>query len=282
MTKEQPAARRIAITGAGSGLGRELALHYARAGWRVAVTDIDRGRVDAVVAEVERAGGGGFGTLVDTRKPADFDALIDRLRESWAGVDVFVNNAGVSGGGAVADTPLDDWHWMLDINLMGMVRGCRAAVPLLRESRGHIVNVASFAAIASAPGMAAYNVAKAGVFSLSESLRAEEHDNGVGVTVACPAFFATNLMESFRSPSPEQKALVEKLMRNAEVTAADVAADIARAVDTGRFLVIPHRQARWQWRLKRLAPERFFRALLRTTRAFMRPTPNQPAGDTDE
>lgn len=263
-------ARRIAITGAGSGLGRELALRYAREGWRVAVTDIQTGRARRVAGEVNDAGGEAMAQTVDTRSDEDFAALIARLNESWGGVDVFVNNAGVSSAGTVADTPREDWDWMLDINLMGTVRGSRAAIPLLRASRGHLVNIASFAAIASAPGMAAYNVAKAGVLSLSESIRGEEHDHGVGVTVACPAFFATNLLESFRTREPRQKATVQKLMDRSKVSAADVADDIFTAVADQRFMVISHRTARWQYRMKRASPETFFNAVLKATRSFVR------------
>lgn len=264
------AGRRIAITGAGSGLGRELALRYARDGWRVAVTDIQAGRARQVAGEVNDAGGQAIAQTVDSRKVDDFDALFARISQEWGGLDVFVNNAGVSSAGSVADTSLADWNWMLEINLMGAVHGSRAALPLLRASHGQLVNVASFAAIANAPGMAAYNVAKAGVLSLSESIRGEEHDNGVGVTVACPAFFATNLLDSFRGTNERQREMVNKLMRRANISAADVADDICRAVHDNEFLVISHRAARWQYGLKRLSPNRFFHAVLKATRSFNR------------
>ncbi|MES1924109.1 SDR family oxidoreductase [Salinisphaera sp. T31B1] len=262
--------KRIAITGAGSGLGRELALSFARDGWRVAVTDIQTGRARRVAGEVNEAGGQAIAQTLDTRRDEDFAALSKRLVEEWDGVDVFVNNAGVSSAGTVVETAIEDWDWMLDINLMGTVRGARAMLPLLRRSRGHLVNTASFAAIANAPGMAAYNVAKAGVLSLSESIRGEEHANGVGVTVACPAFFATNLLESFRGTNDRQKAMVRKLMERAKISASDVAAAIHQAVIDDRFLVIPGRTARWQYRMKRLSPETFFDAVLKATRSFNR------------
>ncbi|MGB7755110.1 MAG: SDR family oxidoreductase [Salinisphaera sp.] len=268
---------RIAITGAGSGLGRALALRYARAGWRVAVTDIQTGRARRVAGEVNEAGGEAMAQTLDTRRESDFEQLIARLEAEWGGVDVFVNNAGVASSGTVADTPQADWDWIVDINLMGVVRGCRAAIPPLRASGGHIVNTASFAAIANAPGMASYNVAKAGVLSLSETLRAEERRNGVNVTVACPAFFATNLMESFRSTIPGREALVEKLMARSGVTAEDVADQIFEAVAKRRFLVLTHRDTRWQYRLKRLQPQLFFRAVEKTARSMLKPRKGEPA-----
>ena len=269
-TSDRLAGKRIAITGAGSGLGRELALRYAQEGWRVAVTDIQTGRARRVAGEVNEAGGEAIAQTLDTTKVEDFDALLARIEQEWGGLDVFVNNAGVSNAGSVVDTPLADWDWMLDINLMGTVRGARAALPMLRASRGHLINIASFAAVANAPGMAAYNVAKSGVLSLSESIRGEEHDNGVGVTVACPAFFATNLLESFRGTNDRQRAMVDKLMQRAKVSAADVADDIHRAVRENEFLVISHRTARWQYRMKRLSPDTFFNAVLKATRSFTR------------
>jgi len=267
-SKDQDQPRRVAITGAGSGLGRELALRFAKAGWRVAVSDIQTGRARRVAGEVNEAGGEAIAQTLDTRRDEDFAQFNERIVETWGGLDVFINNAGVAGSGTVAQTSAEDWDWMIDINLMGMVRGCRAALPMLRESHGHMVNIASFAAIANAPGMASYNVAKAGVLALSETLRGEEHDNGVGVTVACPAFFATNLMESFRSQSPKQKSTVQKLMERSGVTAEQVADDIFTAVQDNEFLVISHRSARWQYRLKRVSPDSFFKAVLKSTRSF--------------
>ncbi|WP_233544049.1 SDR family oxidoreductase [Salinisphaera sp. Q1T1-3] len=261
--------RRVAITGAGSGLGRALALRYAQAGWAVAVTDLDAERASRVAAEIEAAGCTALAQPLDTRNDADFAELTARLAADWGGVDVFINNAGVAGAGTVADTPAADWAWLIDINLMGVVRGTRAATPLLRASRGHLINIASFAAIANAPGMAAYNVAKAGVLSLSETVRHEEARHGIGVTVACPAFFATGLMDTFRSSRPGQKAMVEKLMQRSKVTAETVADDVFEAAAAGRFLVISHRESRWQYRLKRLQPELFARAVRKATRSFV-------------
>ncbi len=264
----QTSPTRIAITGAGSGLGRAIALRYARDGARVAVTDIDPERADAVAAEVETAGGESLARALDTRNEADYAALVEALTEAWGGVDVWVNNAGVAAAGTVADTPEDDWRWLIDINLMGVVTGCRHALPLVRASQGHVVNVASFAAIASSPGMAAYNVVKAGVLSLSETLRGEEHDRGVGVSVVCPAFFQTNLMDNFRAHHPRQQQVLRKLMERSPITADDVAEAVHGAVAGGRFMVIPNATERRQYWFKRLTPEGFFRAVLKATRGF--------------
>lgn len=262
--------KRAVITGAGSGLGRALALRLARQGWRVAVTDIDSARVERTLAEVRDAGSNGLALACDVRSEDDFARVAERLRNEWDGVDWVVNNAGVASGGTVADAPLEDWRWMLDINLLGVVRGCRALLPLLAPDSGaHVVNVASFAGFAGVPGMAAYNTAKAGVIALSETLRAELVEQGIGVTVVCPSFFATDLLQSFRSPQPEQRALMQHLMRKSSLTAEDIADDIVRAVGEGRFLVISHPRARAALRLKHRDPEAYFSQTVRSTRSFL-------------
>jgi short-subunit dehydrogenase len=145
---------------------------------------------------------------------------------------------------------------------------------------GHLANVASFAGIANAPSMASYNAAKAAVISLSETLRHELHADGIGVSVACPAFIKTPLMESSRKlapaetgsllPDPRMEAIVRHLMETSGVTAEDFAEDLYHAVRNGRFLVITHREARWRALVKRLAPEFFFREVRRTTAKFLK------------
>lgn len=259
-------SKRVAITGAGSGLGRALALRYAKSGFRVAVLDIDLARAEETLALVKSAGGDGFAAALDVRSDADFIALAARLERDWGGVDVVINNAGVASVGEVLKAPLDEWQWMLDINLLGVVRGCKYLGALLaRQRAGHIVNTASFAGLAGAPGVASYGVAKAGVVALSEQLRAELHALGVGVTVVCPAFFATNLMESMRGGSEQVKQTVNRWMRASTLNASDIAEMVYKAVERNRFMLIPHRKARHQVLLKRLLPEFYFRKLIAMT-----------------
>lgn len=262
-------SQRILITGAGSGLGLALARQLAQSGARIACVDIDHARAEEAAAGL--AGDGHWAAKADIAQDADWAGLVQRTQDEWGGLDILVNNAGVSSGGNVADTSLDDWQWMLDINLLGVVRGCKAFIPMLSETArdGRIVNIASFAGIASAPGMAAYNVAKAGVISLSETLRAELDSAGIGVSVVCPAFFKTNLLQTFRSPTPAQKAMVEKFMTRSNVTADDVAADIVAAMNDGKFLVITHKGARKQALMKRIMPELYFKKLIEVTRGFV-------------
>jgi len=255
---------RVVITGGGSGLGRALALRFARERWRIAVADINAEGAAETLALVQAAGGDGFAQRLDVRREADFAALAARVTREWGSIDVLVNNAGVAASGSVVETSLADWAWMLDINLMGVVRGCQAFVPMLKaQGRGHVVNVAAFAAFASMPGVASYNVAKAGVLSLSETLRGELHPHGIGVTAACPAFFKTNLLDNFRAPDASQKNVPMMMMRASKVTAAEVADAIYRAVRDRTFLVLSDSSSRSFCRLKRLSPELAFRSMMK-------------------
>lgn len=255
--------RTVLITGAGSGLGRALALRYARAGYQVGCADIVVERAEQTRALVEAEGGRAIAFAVDIADDASWEALRQAVHACWQRLDVLVNNAGVASGGAAADVPIEDWRWMLEINLLGVVRGCRAFVPAMQaQGGGTILNIASFAALAGAPGLASYTVAKAGVLALSESLRGELADAGIQVSVACPSFFRTNLLENFRAPDESMKRMAGKLMETARESAEDIAAAVFAQVERGRFLVLPTRRERWLWRFKRWAPELYYRRLV--------------------
>jgi len=257
-------AGRVVVTGAGSGLGRELALRYARAGWRVAVADISSERADTVVAELRALGAQADAFHVDVGDDASVQALQQAVQERFGGVDHLINNAGVASAGDVIETTMDDWRWMIDINLLGVVRGCRAFVPgMIAQGRGHVVNIASFAALAGAPGMATYAVAKAGVVTLSESLRAEMavKATGVGVSAVCPAFFQTNLLQNFRGPDHARR-FAGRMMEGSGDTAEGVADHIFQATLRGQFLILPTRHEPMRWRLKRWLPDLYFKRLI--------------------
>jgi len=257
-------AKSVAITGAGSGLGEALARHYGAAGWRVAVTDEDLGRAEAVTEAIRREGGEAFASALDVREDADFDTLTEQVMKRWGGLQQLINNAGVAAAGTVEATPQADWDWVLAIDLLGVVRGCRHVAPLMRrQGEGHIVNMASFAGLAGAPGMSSYGVAKAGVVALSEGLRAELHPHGVGVSVVCPAFVATRLTDTMRETAAGTRAQVQRWMERSPVSAAMLAATVFDRVQAGDFMILTHRETRWLWRLKRWLPERYFRLMMR-------------------
>ena len=258
---------RVFITGAGSGLGRALALHYAEQGAAIACTDRDAAAAAETLAHVQKEGGTGFSLKLDVTSEADYAAAREAVVAAWDGVDLVINNAGVATAGNIEETPLADWQWVLDINLLGVLRGCRAFLPVLKAQRsGHIVNIASFAGIANPPGMSAYNCAKAGVVALSETLLHEVADDGIGVSVVCPAFFATNLMNSARVADPATVGIVHKWMKKSGVTAEEVARQTAQAVRRNTFLVLTHKDTRVQAALKRASPTAFFRLIQATRR----------------
>lgn len=260
--------KRIFVTGGASGLGRALAGRYAEDGWRVLVGDVDedRGR------EAEQALGSNVRfRLLDV---TDEDALVaarDWLEAEWGGLDVLVNNAGVAAAGRIERIPLEDWDWILDINLMGVVRGCRVFVPLFkRQGNGHIVNIASMAGLLNVPVMSSYNVTKAGVVALSETLRFELEPWGIGTTVVCPSFFRTNLHERLRTPEPGMAETVDKLLAGSSINADDIAAMIRVAVDRNSFLVLPHRDGRRAWFFKRYLPWLLNRRMRRLAQRYRR------------
>ncbi|HVF34075.1 MAG TPA: SDR family NAD(P)-dependent oxidoreductase [Candidatus Saccharimonadia bacterium] len=259
---------RVVITGAGSGLGRALAQHYAKRGAEVACTDIALERANETVSVLP--GSGHFAAHVDVGDDGSVDALRDIVHARWEQVDLLFNNAGVASGGAMLDADMAEWRWMLEINVLGVVRGCRAFLPRMVERRaGHIVNTASFAGLAAAPGIMTYGTAKAAVVALSEQLRAEVHAHGVAVSVACPSFFKTNLIENFKGNDTVRRSAT-RMMEAAVVTADDIAAAIASGVARRQCIIVPTPAERLRWRLKRWFPEYYFRQLLKLvkSRAF--------------
>jgi len=248
--------RNAIITGSASGLGRALALRLARDGWRFALVDMNEAGNEETLKLVRAAGGDGFTHKMDVARPESWQELHDLLRDKWTSLDLLVNNAGVAGSGEVGKYTIDDWHWILGINLNAGIYGCHYFIPWMKENpRGaHVINTASLAAMAAKPGMAGYNVAKAGMLSLSETLYGELKPYKIGVTVICPAFFQTNLLNDGRLERTD-KDFAAKMMRSATFTAEDVANEAVRAMQSGELYVVLPRQGRTFWRLKRWFPK---------------------------
>ncbi|MFZ5636406.1 MAG: SDR family NAD(P)-dependent oxidoreductase [Pseudomonadota bacterium] len=254
-------SRRVLITGAGSGFGLALAQRYARAGSRVACVDLIAERANAARASLD--GDGHLAFVADVGDDASMQALHDAVQSAWGGVDVLVNNAGIASAGDMVDTTMDEWRKILEIDLLGVVRGCRLFLPaMIAAKRGQILNTASFAGLAGAPGIMSYGVAKAGVVMLSEQLRAELHDSGVRVGVICPAFFRTNLVETAIADE-RTKARILRLMDRSPDTVDSVADKVFAAAERGEFLIIPTKREPMRWRMKRWWPSLYFRMLLK-------------------
>ncbi|MEJ8566614.1 SDR family NAD(P)-dependent oxidoreductase [Elongatibacter sediminis] len=256
------------ITGAGSGLGAAMAHHFAADGYAVAVTDIDAKRAAGVASELRRTGAAAIDACLDVTRQSEWDRLAQRVVAEWGGCNVLVNNAGVAVAGNCEDTPLEDWEWVLDVDLMGVIRGCHRFIPLLRSEaadgqQAHVVNVSSFAGFSAMPGLSAYGTAKAAVIAFSEHLKTELDEAGVGVSVVCPMFVQTNLMQTFRSADTTYTERVERWMARSGVSAEDVAAAVAEAVRDRRFLVLTHPGSRFALLLKRWWPSRYYRQVQR-------------------
>jgi len=257
-----PVSPRTVITGAGSGLGRALAVQLARRRGRILVTDIDLAAAEETVRLVEAAGGEAAAMVCDVTEVDAVEAAAAEVERRWGGADILVNNAGVAAGGLVGEQSLDDWRWIVGINLWGVIHGCHVFAPRFRKrGSGYILNVASAAGFVSLPEMASYNVTKAGVIALSETLWGELSGCGVQVSVACPSFFKTEIMNAFRSPSGRQRVMAANLFRRSHSTADDVAAAALAGLESGAFYVVPHSEGKLAWRLKRFNPALYLAGL---------------------
>lgn len=257
--------RHALITGAGNGLGRHLALHLAASGWHIGVADVNRNEGEVTCRLVREAGGSAEFLALDVRDEAQWIVLHDDLRHRWPQLDLLVNNAGVSASGEVGQTSIENWDWVLSINLRGVVLGCHTMVAWLKANpeRAYIMNVASAAALLCAPGMAAYNVAKAGVVALSHSLFIELRSHDVGVTAVCPWFVRTSLLSSGRFATDSQRDFAEKAMAKARVSPEAFAKIALEGTFRGKLMVVPGRRPRLAVALKRLFPQTFMTLLHR-------------------
>src|SRR6201993_1812525 len=256
---ERHPARRILITGATSGSGEALAVLFGRYGWRVAVTGRNREKVALSAKKVRAAGGQVLEIELEVTRYEDFERAAREVAGAWGGLDILVNNAGVASASSIEDGSIDSWHRIIDINTFGVVHGCKAFTPILRESGGgRIVNIASVAAFASLPEMASYNVSKAAVVSLSETLDAELAPHHIDVTVACPSFFQSELAAEGRIMAAENDPMAEMLRRGRETTsrsAEDVVSRIVNDMARRRLYSLPSVDVRAQWIAKRTSPE---------------------------
>lgn len=254
--------KRVVITGSGSGLGRALAFDFAKMGWKVLVNDIDIARAKETEKIVIDAGGQAIAVKCDVTQWADVENLARTAENDWGGADIVVNNAGVPGVGFVEKIPLEDWRWIIDINLMGVIHGCKAFIPLFKKGGGgHIVNIASSAGIATLPEMGPYNVTKAGVISLSETLKTELVKDKIGVTVVCPTFFKTNLMDQCRYTDQRQVDMAKTFFDKSLCEAEDVSRHIIECVRKRKLYALKQIDAKFVWRFKRLFPEAYYKIL---------------------
>jgi NAD(P)-dependent dehydrogenase (short-subunit alcohol dehydrogenase family) len=251
------------ITGAGSGIGAAFAVELAKRGGRVVCSDIDENAAKATADAIGIEGGKALALRCDVAQIDDVGCLAADAQDWFGGAPtVVINNAGVGAGGLpIGEVSIDDWNWVLNVNLWGPIHGCHVFAPILREAGyGGIINVASAAAFGAAPGMAAYNVSKAGVLSLSETLAAELSGTGVNVTVLCPTFVKTNIVESGRI-SDKSTQMASRLMRWTGFSPERVARTCLDTLDRGGLYCMPQPDARIGWGIKRFTPTVYTRAV---------------------
>jgi NAD(P)-dependent dehydrogenase (short-subunit alcohol dehydrogenase family) len=264
-------ARRVLVTGAASGLGAALVRQFLAQGNQVLATDIhpsgpsdpasrqssgpsdQPGLSDQPDVSDQPRGEASYLKL-DVRSADDWDAAVAWCEQHWGGLDLLVNNAGVATGGRIDVETLDEWDRVVDINLMGVVRGCRAFAPVFKLQRsGHIVNTASAAGLLHPPMMSSYNTVKAGVVALSETLSHELHPFGVTVSVVCPSFFKTDLADSMQGADVDMNAAARRLIEKSPRTADEIATAVLHGIAKQSFLIIPDRPTLMSWRVKRFA-----------------------------
>jgi NAD(P)-dependent dehydrogenase (short-subunit alcohol dehydrogenase family) len=246
------------VTGAASGIGRALAMALADAGSTVMVGDIDGPAAESVATAIREGGGGAEALTVNVADAASVEELAAHTVARFGRVDVLCNNAGVSTFNLIQDQTLDDWRWVFDVNLWGVVHGLHSFLPVFRRqgTPAHIVNTASIAGLLSGVAfIGPYAATKVAVVSISETLNQECAMAGlpIGISVLCPSSVDTRVMESERSRPPtrgiEQRQETAEAVRLAirdsftgptGLTPGQVAERTLEAIRTGEFWIITH------------------------------------------
>ena len=267
-----PKPLRAVITGAGSGLGRALALDLAQRGASLIISDINPSSAEETAELVRQQQARAEAVVCDVTDRNAVFGLVEETEKRLGGIDLIANNAGVAVGGPFDEIPIEDWRWAVDINLWGVIYGCQAAIPKMRaQGHGYILNVASAAGLIAPPSMSTYNVTKAGVVSLSETLYAEYKSQGIRVAVLCPTFFRTNIIGAIRGATTKKDdERTVRWMDRSNVQAPRVAKTAIDSVRDGKLYVQPMRDGRMAWRLKRAAPQRFYDSLSKAHQQFLR------------
>lgn len=246
------------VTGAGSGIGFALADRFASVGMKVVLADIEPNALDSAERALKAKAASVLAVRTDVSRPKEVEELANRAYDKFGAVHVLCNNAGVGMGGLSWEQSLEDWQWVLGVNLMGVVHGIRAFVPrmIAQQTEGHIVNTASVAGLISSPYLSVYQATKHAVVSLTESLRMELELMGtkLGASVLCPGFVATKIDDSERNRPPElqnstgvaltsQQAMMREFARqnvSAGLRPAAVADLVVEAIRDDRFYVVTH------------------------------------------
>ncbi|HSV39169.1 MAG TPA: SDR family NAD(P)-dependent oxidoreductase [Nocardioidaceae bacterium] len=225
---------KVLVTGAASGLGEALTRAF-------------RARGDEVLA-TDRVGGD---LTLDITSDEDWAAALAWVTENWGALDVLVNNAGVAGGGRIDLCTMDEWRWITEINLFGVVRGVKTFTPMFKaQGSGHFVNVASLAGLVHPAGMGSYNAVKAAVVAFTETTGHELAQYGVRASAVCPSYFRTNLLDSLQGTDEKLGKVIGDLVASSKITADDIAAAVLEGMEKGEDVIVPDEAARFAYYLK--------------------------------
>lgn len=242
------------VTGGASGIGRALCLGLGERGAIVVVADIDADAAAEVARAIAAAGGRGSSRAVDVRDAAAVQRLVDEAVDEHGRIDFLFNNAGIGILGEQRDVTLDDWRRVLDVNLNGVVHGVVAAYPtMVRQGRGHIVNTASLAGLIPAALELSYTASKYAVVGLSQGLRAEGARLGVRVSVVCPGFIDTPILQQSEIRSPVERAPLMKMIPT-PMPPEKCARAILKGVAQNRSTIVVTAHAKLLYALHRLSP----------------------------
>ncbi len=247
------------VTGGASGLGRAMALRFAREGMKIVLADIQADALKKTESDFERARIPVLAVRTDVSKSKDVEALADKAFKTFGAVHVLCNNAGVAPGGTVWEHTEKDWAWTLGVNVWGVIHGIRVFVPRMLEQDVDccVVNTASVAGLLSLPGMSAYCVSKHSVVTLTECLHHDLVASGAKMkaSVLCPAYVPTAISDSERNrpaslrddkkKSPEDLKREEQLrhaVQSGRISAEQVADLVYEAIKAEKFYILPHQR----------------------------------------
>ena len=250
--------RVVVVTGTGSGIGRELAVHAGRRGATLSLCDRDEAGLEQTLDLVRASGANAEGQVVDVSDAEQMAVFGKTTIEQFGAPDLLINNAGIAVIGGILDTTLADWGRLLGVNVMGVVHGINAFVPAMAErGGGHVVNVASAAGLLANPQLGGYSATKHAVVGLSEALRIELAPHRVGVTAVCPGIVDTAITRNsaYRGgDAAARKAKTAKTYARRGYTPARAAANILKAVDRNRAVAPIAPEAHVMYVLSRVAP----------------------------
>ena len=252
--------RTVLVTGAGSGIGRATALLAAHRGAELVICDVDEGGLAQVENEARAMGRSVVARRVDVADRDQMRDFADAIHAERPAVDLLVNNAGVALAAGLLDTELEDWDWIVAINVMGVVHGCHFFVPKMvqRGAGGHVANLSSMAGYHASPALAAYTATKFAVLGLSEALREELRPHGIGVTAVCPGIVNTPITTNVRArgaaANPEVRQRAVRLYQGRNYGPERVARKILEAVERNRSVAPVAPEAWVAYAIKRVSP----------------------------